>query len=234
MRTSKLKAQSSREAPTPSFRCAKAGVGSGVVLSAMRLVFGAWVFVGALSFDLGASELPPCCRELKPGTVFPDRSLYQLESEWTSDVGRRIRLGVLHGQPLVVAMVFTSCEFACPVIVNDMKRIEAALPENIRTNTGFLLVSFDHERDTPDRLRAFRKRMELPAANWTLLRGEPDDVRELAALLGVNYRKDARGQYAHSNVISLLNTNGEVVFQQSGLNIAPGEMVKRLVPPPPR
>jgi protein SCO1/2 len=171
---------------------------------------------------------PPCCRELKPGAVYPDRSIYQLESRWTSDVGREIRLGVLAGDPQVVALVFTSCEFACPIIVNDMKRLAAALPTEVRDRTGFVLVSFDPERDTPERLREFRHKMNLPTRGWTLLRGAPDDVRELAALLGVNYRKDARGQYAHSNLLTLLNAQGEVVFQQPGLNLPPEEMVARI------
>jgi protein SCO1/2 len=171
---------------------------------------------------------PPCCQELKAGVVYPDRSLYQLESKWTSDMEREVRLGVLHGKPQLVAMVFTSCEFACPIIVNDLKRIEAALPENVRTKVGVLLVSFDPVRDTPKKLSEFRQRMGLPVERWTLLRGDAEDVRELAALLGVNYRRDARGQYAHSNVISLLNANGEVVFQQFGLNISTAEMVKRI------
>lgn len=173
-------------------------------------------------------EKPPCCRVLKPGATIPDRSLYQLDSTWTSDMGREIKLGVLQGQPQVVAMVFTTCEFACPIIVNDMKRIADALPASLRGKVNFTLISFDHERDTPEKLHAFRQRMILPAANWTLLRGGADDVRELAALLGVNYRKDARGQYAHSNIITLLNSGGEVDFQQSGLNINPSQMVERL------
>lgn len=201
-----------------------------------------WNITVMLAFSLGLSGLgcaradarrvsatkPPCCQEVKPGVVYSERSLYQLESKWTSDMAREVRLGVLHGKPQLVAMVFTSCEYACPIIVNDLKRIEAALPEDVRSKVGVLLISFDHERDTPKKLGEFRQRMELPTDRWTLLRGEADDVREIAALLGVNYRKEARGQYAHSNVISLLNTNGEVEFQQSGLNIPTAEMVKRI------
>lgn len=172
---------------------------------------------------------PACCRTLPPGTVFSDRSLYQLSSKWTSDLNREMPLGVLRGRPVVLAMVFTSCEFACPLIVNDMKRIEAALPAESRRSVEFVLISFDPERDTPARLHAFRERMDLGQERWTLLRGEPDDVRELAALLGVNYRKDSRGQYAHSNLLTLLNPNGEVVHQAAGLNQAPDEMVQRIV-----
>jgi protein SCO1/2 len=154
--------------------------------------------------------------------------LYQLDSTWDSDAGRTIRLEVLRGRPQVVAMFFTQCEFACPLLVNDMKRIEAALPESIRQQTDFLLVSFDSARDTPEVLRAYRSRLKLPLERWTLLTGRPEDIRELAALLGVNYRQDARGQFAHSNLITLLNAEGEVIAQQNGLNLAPDDMAQKL------
>ena len=109
-----------------------------------------------------------------------------------------------------------------------MKNIEAALPENLRTNVGFTLISFDSTRDTPAALKAYRAKRELSNQNWTLLRGEPDDVRELAALLGVIYRQDAKGDFAHSNVITVLNAEGEIVFQQSGVNVPPDEIVQTL------
>jgi hypothetical protein len=44
----------------------------------------------------------------------------------------------------------------------------------------------------------------------------------------VNFRKDERGQFAHSNVISLLNAEGEVAFQQMGLNQGPQQMLDAL------
>jgi protein SCO1 len=109
-----------------------------------------------------------------------------------------------------------------------MKNIEAALPENLRTNVGFTLISFDSERDTPAALQAYRAGRELSSQNWTLLRGESDDVRELAALLGVIYRKDANGNFAHSNVITVLNAEGEIVYQQPGVNIDPQEIVRQI------
>ncbi len=117
-----------------------------------------------------------------------------------------------------MALFFTHCEYACPIIVNDLKRIEAALPNKLRDRVDFLLISIDTERDTPEVLHAYRESRQLPTTHWSLLHGSADDVRELAALLGVNYRKDARGQYAHSNVITLLNAEGEIVRQIIGLN----------------
>jgi len=175
-----------------------------------------------------AQVLPPCCRPIAAQTNYTDKSLFQLDSIWTSDAGKRIKLGALRGRPQVVAMFFASCQFTCPLTVSDMKRIETALPENLQTNTDFLLISFDSERDTPAALKTYRAERELSGQNWTLLHGEPDDVRELAALLGVIYRQDANGNFAHSNVITLLNAEGEIVYQQPGLNLPADEIVAKL------
>ena len=51
-------------------------------------------------------------------------------------------------------MFFTHCEYACPIIVNDMRKLQAALPEDVRGKVDFLLVSFDAKRDTPETLAA--------------------------------------------------------------------------------
>ncbi len=150
--------------------------------------------------------------------AFTDKSLYQLDSLWTTDKNRQIKLTQLSGRPQVVAMFFANCQFACPIIVNDMKRIEAALPAELRVRVGFALVSFDSKRDTPAALADYRRAQKLPAERWALLRGRPDDVLELAALLGIKYKEDARGQFAHSNVITVLNAQGEIVHPQTGLN----------------
>ena len=146
-----------------------------------------------------------------------DLSLYQVESVWTNDAGEKIKLPRLRGQVQVVTMFFASCAYACPANVNELKKIEAALPEPLRSRTRFVLVTFDAERDTPAALRLYRQRQDLDPRRWTLLRGQPDDVQELAALLGVRYKQDARGQFAHSNLITVLDAEGEIVHQLSGM-----------------
>ena len=182
-----------------------------------------------------ATNTLSCCVETKPlaPTNFTDKSLYQTESKWMTDADKQIKFGGLKGRPQVVVMFFANCQYACPIIVNDMKRIEAALTPDQRTSVGFTLVSFDTKRDTPAALAAYRRAHALPADNWTLLHGEPDDVLELAALLGVKFKEDANGQFAHSNVITILNAQGEIIHQQIGLNQDIQESVrllKQLVP----
>ena len=174
---------------------------------------------------LAAEPLPPCCRPALATGKPTDTSLYLLDSKWTSDVGREIKLGVLRGRPQIVAMFFTHCEYACPILVEELKGIERRLPAEVLAKVDFLLVSIDSKRDTPAELAAFREKRQLARERWTLLRGGADDVRELAALLGVNYAEDARGQFAHTNVITLLNAEGEIAFQHAGLKQDPALLV---------
>lgn len=179
---------------------------------------------------------PSCCaRPLTNAQPLTDRSLYQSETRWTTDAGREIELRALQGRPQVVAMFFTTCRSTCPVIVNDLRRLEASLPAELRSQVGFTLVSFDSERDTPEVLAAYRSSRQLPRETWTLLRGSPEDLQELSALLGVRFRQEANGQFAHSNTITVLNAGGEIVHQRQGLGTDLGpamQVVEALLPHP--
>ncbi|HEX8275465.1 MAG TPA: SCO family protein [Longimicrobiaceae bacterium] len=145
-------------------------------------------------------------------------SVYNLESVWRDQLGRERTLGSLAGRVQVVSMVYTYCGRTCPQVLLDMKRIEGATG----SGAGFVLVSIDPERDTPDRLRTFAEGARLDPARWTLLSG--GDVLELAALLGVKYRRESATELSHSNVLVVLDRRGEIVHRQLGLG---GEGVDR-------
>ena len=148
---------------------------------------------------------------LAPG-VPADMSVYNLESAWTDADGTPQTLGSLAGRVQVVGLVYTNCAFACPRVIADMKRIEAALPD-----VGFVLVSIDPERDTPERLRQFADGARLSDERWTLLTGSDDSLIELAAVLGVRYRRISESDFMHSNLLTVLDRNGEIVHRQLGL-----------------
>jgi len=152
-----------------------------------------------------------------PAVAYSARSVYQLESVWTTAAEQPLRLGQLQGKVQVLAMVYTTCESACPLIVSLMQRIEAALPPELRPDVGFVLVTFDPARDTPAVLSAYGTRMDLDPGSWLLLSGHPDDVLELATLLGIKYKRDQSGGFLHSNVITVLNKAGEMVHRHEGL-----------------
>ncbi len=159
---------------------------------------------------------PACCAEEEPDAPLSARSLYQLDATWTDDAGQPASLATSRGRPVVLAMFFASCGYACPVLVSDMARLRELLPAEVRAETRLVLVSFDTERDTPAVLKDFRERSALDDG-WVLLRGEDAPVQELAMLLGVKFKRDANGQFSHSNLITVLDREGEVAYQRNGL-----------------
>jgi protein SCO1/2 len=178
--------------------------------------------------DAKAATEKSCCTGEQSTAPLSTRSLYQLEATWTNDAGQPAQLAALRGRPVVLAMFFANCEYACPIIVDAMKRLGASLPADVRAKAQFVLVSFDTARDTPAALKAYRERMELGEA-WTLLRGDAANVQELAMLLGVKFKQDARGQFSHSNLITVLNPEGEIAHQRAGLMGDVSEAAKAVV-----
>lgn len=160
--------------------------------------------------------------------ALPDRSIYQLEGEWTDAQGRRVRLDTLRGAPLLALLFYGTCQHACPALVHDMQAIEAALEPGKRERTRFLLVSFDPERDTPERLARYASEHGLEAARWTLLHGSPEQIRELALVLGVRYRPSGEGSFNHTMRITLLDADGVIARQMDGLGQDPAPLLAAL------
>lgn len=156
-----------------------------------------------------------------------DQSLYQVKSQWETQTGQFLRLKDFAGKPTILAMVYASCKNACPRIIADMKRIQSDVDQKYPEQTQFVLVSIDPEVDTSERLAQLAQKSNLNG-QWTLLRGSPEDVMELAALLGVKYRKTSETDYAHSNLISLLNAQGEIQHRQEGLGTDPEQILLAL------
>ncbi len=156
-----------------------------------------------------------CCAPMATA-AFSKQSLYQLDASFTDDSGRPVTLGELRGRPVVLNMFFASCGYACPLTVTDMQAIRDRLPAEVRAQARFVLVSFDVARDTPAALNQYRAQRGLDAS-WTLLHGDDSAVRELAALLGVKYKQEAGGMFSHSNIVTVLNPEGEIAHQRIGL-----------------
>jgi len=144
-------------------------------------------------------------------------SLYDLPSVWRDQRGDTLRLPALAGKVRVLAMVYTSCQATCPLIVADLKRVERSLPADRRSDVGFVLVSLDPARDTPGRLAEWAEQTQLDPARWTLLSGDDEAVRELAATLDVRYQAQPDGELAHTNALTVLDATGAVAHRQLGL-----------------
>lgn len=163
------------------------------------------------------------------GTEEPsDESIYNVSSSWQTRHGNAVALDSLRGKVQVLAMVYTSCEYACPRILSDMKRIRDGLSEEALEHTNFTIVSIDPERDTPEKLHQFAQENDLSNEQWTLLQGTDGDILELAALLGFKYKRISVTDFTHSNLITVLNKEGEIAYQRKKLTDNPTETITKI------
>lgn len=179
------------------------------------------IFLWIFSFPAIAHET------LKAGDSLPGASVWQLNSTWTRQDGKSVKLTEFEGKSRLVIMLFTRCETACPLVVEDIRSIVGDLSPKQREKLGILLFSMDSERDTPEALAAFAKKRKLPDS-WTLLTSTPGAVAELAAALGVRYKKLPNGGFIHSNVIYFLDEKGVIVARKEGLKTPRKEFLKEI------
>lgn len=148
-----------------------------------------------------------------------DLSIFNLTTTWTNQNGEDLQFEDLKGDVLVTVMIYTSCKAACPRLVADMRNIEARLSKKTKEKTKMVLVSIDPITDTPERLKDFAEENAMDKEPWLFLRSSEDNTREFAAVVAVNYKKISPIDFSHSNIITVFNDQGEMVFQQEGLGV---------------
>lgn len=166
--------------------------------------------------------------EMEAAQPLSGASLYNLASPWTDQDGKTVELKSLQGQPVVIAMAYTSCQDICPLIVANMVAIENAAKAQNLTDIRFAFFSLDPAVDTPARLKAYAEERGLDPSHWTLYHGDDKAVRDLAAALGVRFRRDDKGGIDHSAAISLLDAKGEIVFQKLDTKLDTDEFVSKI------
>jgi protein SCO1/2 len=155
-------------------------------------------------------------------------SLYNLEIVLADQRGVEIGLVNAARGPALVSMFYGSCPHVCPMIVSSIQLIEKQLDAKQRAGLRVLMVSFEHERDTPVKLAELAARHRVDGTRWTFARASRGDVRLLAAALGIQYRKLPDGEYNHSTVIALLDREGRQVARSQRLGAPDPEFVAQV------
>lgn len=155
-------------------------------------------------------------------------SIYLLGGAWENQDGAKVSLGSFAGKPVLISMFYGSCAYACPMLITDMKRLEEALPAQVKKKLQVVLVTFDPENDTPEKMKGLLEAHGVDLDRWTMLRTDDGKMRELAAVLGIKYRRGKNGAINHSTVITLLDEQGAIAARIDGLRQSPEPIVSRL------
>lgn len=167
-----------------------------------------------------------CCPTDVGFGEYSENSIYQVGSKWKNQDAKEMELGDLKGKVQVVSLIFSNCTYACPILLNDMKKVEAELNSKLFKELNFTLISIDHERDNPEVLKTYSINKKLDLSYWNLLTSSKENIRELAALFGFKYKKEENGDYSHSNMIIVLDQNGEIAHMHTGLDNDITDIVK--------
>ena len=153
-------------------------------------------------------------------------SIFNLTSNWTTQHNDTLQLVDLKGDVLVVVMIYTSCQAACPRLVADMRNIDKKVND---ATVKYVLVSIDPETDTPEKMLAYAKENHMEDQRWVFLNSDEDNVRELSNVLSVRYKEISPIDFSHSNIISVFNKRGVLHFQQEGLGVDNSETVEKIM-----
>jgi len=148
--------------------------------------------------------------------ALPGDSLYQLRAALVDQDGHPFELASLRGNPALVSMFYSSCEMVCPILFETVAHTVRSLKPAVRDRVHIVMVSLDPERDTVAVLKETAIKHGCDA-HWSLVRGPDADVRRIAALLGVQYRRLPSGEFNHSTSIELLDSEGRIVKRTATL-----------------
>jgi len=145
------------------------------------------------------------------GAGLPGDSLYQLHAELTTQQAATVGFDVYRGHPTLISMFYGSCPAACPMLIDAMQVYESQLDHAERARLRVLLVSFDAARDTSRALARISRLHHADTTRWTFASASESDTRRIAALLGISYRRMPDGDYDHSLLVTLLDSEGRVL-----------------------
>lgn len=154
-------------------------------------------------------------------------SLYQSDVALTDQHGRVFHLADLRGQPVLVSMFYTSCQMVCPMIFETIRATLAKGGKTAHDGVRVLMVTVDPERDS---VAALKKTAAAHGADdrWQVARANASGTREVAALLGVQYRRLADGDFNHSSTIVLLDAQGRINARTNTLGAVDPKLVESM------
>ena len=124
--------------------------------------------------------------------------------------GATFTLDTYRGKPLVISLVYSSCNSIC---LPTTQQLIAAVSEAGRV-IGFdqfevLTIGFDARNDTPARMAQFAAMQGVNLSNWHLASGDAETIEALLRDLGFSYAAVAGG-FDHITQTTIIDRDGRI------------------------
>ncbi|WP_424766410.1 SCO family protein [Paenibacillus sp. sgz302251] len=132
--------------------------------------------------------------------------------EMTDIDGQPVSLESTNGKARIVYFYFANCPDVCPPTTFLLSQVQDQLEadKKLGSEAELISITFDPERDTPEAIKDFVDRIGADTNGWHFLRGDEDETLKVAREFGVGVRKEEDGSYTHTNVITLVDQNGQI------------------------
>lgn len=106
--------------------------------------------------------------------------------------GQTVRFfdGLIRDRVVIINFMFTTCDGQCPRTTAKLVRVRTALGERFGRDISFVSVSVDPGVDTPEQLRAYMDRYDIPRGRgWRFITGSAEDLQRIRERLGFRDRE---------------------------------------------
>ncbi|MDW5417841.1 SCO family protein [Iodobacter sp. CM08] len=149
-------------------------------------------------------------------------SLYQIDAPLMDQAGNPFKLANEQAKITIITMFYGDCNLSCPIVMENVKRTIETVPAAQRKNIRALLISLNPGVDTPKSLAGLAKVHQFDPAIYRLAISDNDShTRQIAASLGIKYRRAANGEINHNTRFVLLNQQGVIIKTSDTLSITP-------------
>src|SRR5215203_3128119 len=182
----------------------------------------------------------------KPGQPNPpiDERFAQIgnevpDFELTNQDGKRISMNDFRGKALAVTFIYAQCplpDYCIKMSTNFSDAANRIMAEpDVEDKFRLLSISFDPERDTPEKLRSYGlgylgKGAKPDFSVWQLAVGSDKEVRSIADFFGLRYEVDPNNktQINHSLRTAVIGPDGKVTKILAGNEWAVNDLLREM------
>jgi protein SCO1/2 len=171
-----------------------------------RISKGSVVEADRLNIDKKSEETP----ELVYITQYEERKKVP-DFKFVNQDGDTITNKDYLGKVYVVEFFFTTCPSICPIMSENLVKIQNKLKGN--ENFGIVSITIDPEHDTPQVLKEYAEEHKVTNPNWNFLTGDRKVIYDMANIgFGIFADEDETvpGGFAHSGLFALIDKEGYV------------------------
>ncbi|MBA6067369.1 SCO family protein [Pseudomonas mosselii] len=146
-----------------------------------------WILASVAFAHEGHAPAPqPAPQPMVSGSGTRDAQAWFTDTVLKDQDGRELRFysDVLKDKVVMLNVIFTHCNDACPLITRKLREVREAMGPELAAQVTFVSVSSDPLNDTPEVLKAFARKQGVEGPNWLFLTGDKASVDLVLGRLG--------------------------------------------------